>query len=67
MDFEMDEIVYSTASTAQDPLFQANMAEVTHNDIPAMLASLRIICGGKCSLTQVFLPRSSQATASITG
>jgi hypothetical protein len=51
MDFQMDKDRLFNSLDCLGPPFKVNMAEITHNDIPAMPADLRIIYGGKHSLT----------------
>jgi hypothetical protein len=51
VDFQMDKDRLFNSLDCLGPLFQVNMTEITHNEIPVMLVDLRIIYGGKHSFT----------------
>jgi hypothetical protein len=67
MDFRMDKNRLFNSLNCRGLLFRVNMAVIAHNEIPVMLADLRISIEESTASPQRFLLRSSQTTASATG
>ena len=56
IDFQMDDDRLFNSLDCLGPPFQVNMAEITHNDLPATQTDLRTIYGGKLGITPKITP-----------